>query len=332
MRWITTFGLVGIAASTAMAQNLVSAKAGLVHYAEGDVVVAGKAVEQKISLFTTIKPGETLTTAEGRAEVLLGPGVILRVAENSNVKLVNNDVTDTRVELISGTVIVEAADTVKENRTTILHKGATVVPKKDGLYTIETGPTLSVRTWDGEADVIEDGQTTEVKGGRIFNLDGVEKAQKFDKDDTDALYRWAKRRSSYLAMASISGARSADRWNYNSGISNWLWNPYMNMYTFIPRRGIWTSPFGWSYYSPAAVYAVFSPSYGSVWGGGNVGPSIPRYNPNLGYSTVPMRSPGGVMSGNGGGGGASAAPSAPASRGSLGGGAVGRPGGGGRGN
>ena len=30
----------------------------------------------------------------------------------------------------------------------------------------------------------------------------------------------------------------------------WYWNPYWDMYGFIPGDGIWYSPFGWPFYSP----------------------------------------------------------------------------------
>jgi hypothetical protein len=327
MRWLTTVGLALATATAVPAQNMVSAKAGLVHYAEGDVLVAGNPVEQKMSVFTTMKPGEHITTTEGRAEVLLGPGVVLRVSENSIVKLINNEVTDTRLELLAGQIILEAADTVKDNKTTILAQGRVISPKKDGLFSVEAGPAPYLRVWNGEVDVTEDGKTQVIKGGRELALYGEGKIEKFEKDDTDPLYRWAKRRSGYLAVASVSGARNADRWIDSFGASRWMWNPYMNMFTFIPMRGVWMSPFGWSFYSPGAVWALYTPRWGG-WGGGGsaMNPTGPRFDPNLGYNTIPMRSPtrvGGYGGGSvGGGGGAVAAPSAPAAP-SRGGGSMG---------
>jgi hypothetical protein len=326
MRSIATASIFLGFAAAAAAQNLVSAKAGLIHYVEGDVLVAGRPVEQKISTFTTMQPGEHLTTGEGRAEVLLGPGVVLRVGEHSIVSLINNDITDTRLELLAGAIILEAAETVKDNKTTILAQGRVITPKKDGLFSVEAGPAPYLRVWNGEVEVTEGGKTVTVKAGREMALYGEGKIERFEADDTDALYRWAKRRSSYLAAASISGARNADRWVDVYGPSRWLWNPYMNMFTFIPSRGVWTSPFGWAFYSPGAVWTVFAPRWGG-WGG--VAPSnpawdSPRWNPNLGYNTVPMRTPTGVYGGGGGtlggGGGAVSAPSAPSapSRGSGG--------------
>ncbi len=335
MRWLHTLALAAVVGIPAAAQNVVSAKAGLVHYTEGDVLVAGKPVEKQVGLFTTLKPGESLSTTQGRAEVLLGPGVFLRVGEKSTIKLVANDPVDTKLELVAGTIIIEAAETVKDNRTTIIHEGVSLWPKKDGVYTIETEPELQARTWDGELAVEEDGKITTVKGGRVFAINTDDKPEKFDKDNTDSLYRWASRRSSYIAMANVSGARNAERWGITGGGSSWLFNSYLGMYTFMPYRGIWNSPFGWAFYSPASVWNAYyyPPVYGG-WrgGGGSSGPSwSPTYNPNLGYNTIPMRMPSGVSMGGGGGGGISAAPSAAPARGAVGGGTIGRSGGGGGG-
>jgi hypothetical protein len=342
MRLITVIALSGSFASGAFAQSVVSAKAGLVHYTEGDVLVAGKPVEKKISLFTTMRNGDILTTGEGRAEVLLGPGVIVRIAEHSMLKLVNNEPTDTRVELLEGSAILEGSESIKENRTSVLVKGIKAEIRKDGVYSFATKPEAEIRVWSGEAALIDDGKTTTLKGGKVATVGTEIAVAKFDKDETDALYRWAKRRSGYLSLANISGARKYEAWGTPaSGLSGWHWNPYFNMFTFIPATGIWSSPFGWRYYSPRAVLSLYyPPSYMGGWGGGGIsadGRSIPSFNPGYGYATIPSRSPVGVAAGggySGGGGGmpAGGGGSAAAGRAAAGGGAVGATrGGGGRG-
>ncbi len=335
-----------LTASTSLvqAQNLISAKSGLVHYVEGDVLVAGKPVERKLNLFTTVKPGELLTTGEGRAEVLLGPGVFLRISEKSIVRMVNAELSDTRVELVSGAAIVEAADTIKENKTTVVLGSSSIALKKEGIYSLTADPA-TVRVWTGEIAVVDDGRTLNVKGGRELALAGMA-VTKFKSDETDSLYRWAKRRSGYIALANISGARRAEQWGVPiSGYSGWYFNPWFNMFTFIPTRGIWNSPFGYRFFSPGAVVWLYQPGgFAAVGGGSRVdsfGRSVPSWNSDLGYATVPTRSSYGVSSGgysgggySGGGGYAGGAAaggggSAAGGRAAAGGGAAG--GGGGRG-
>ena len=42
----------------------------------------------------------------------------------------------------------------------------------------------------------------------------------------------------------------------------WYWNPYWDMYGFIPGDGIWYSPFGWPFYSPWAYGYGFGYGFG----------------------------------------------------------------------
>ena len=65
------------AALPAAAQSVVSTHAGVVHYFEGVVSIGGVPLQPQFGRFPEMAEGSELRTAEGRAEVLLGPGVIL---------------------------------------------------------------------------------------------------------------------------------------------------------------------------------------------------------------------------------------------------------------
>ncbi len=54
-----------------------------------------------------MEKGQTLATEDARAEVLLTPGVFLRLGSHSSFKMVSNLLSDTRLEVLSGTAIVE---------------------------------------------------------------------------------------------------------------------------------------------------------------------------------------------------------------------------------
>src|ERR1700730_84427 len=70
------------------AQKVVSARAGLISYLQGPAFVDGKRVVLKTARFPQMSNGETLSTGiVGRAELLLAPGVILRLPENSAVRM-----------------------------------------------------------------------------------------------------------------------------------------------------------------------------------------------------------------------------------------------------
>src|SRR5277367_3716741 len=92
-------------AGSAFAQQVISAHSGVIQLVEGKAYLNDKAIETKFGQFPEIKNGQEFRTELGRAEILLTPGVFLRMGENSSVKMVSNLLTDTRVELLKGSVI-----------------------------------------------------------------------------------------------------------------------------------------------------------------------------------------------------------------------------------
>ena len=267
----------------AAAQNAISARSGMVHYVEGRVLLADNPIESKFGQFPEVKEKQVLRTEAGRAEILLTPGVFLRLDENAAIRMITSRLIDTRVEIEGGTAMIEAVELLKDNNVTLVAKGSAVVLRKSGLYRInaETG---QVRVYQGEA-VIEQGQDKlTLKSAHETMLGTVLVAQKFDNKVGDPLYRWGKRRSEYLAMANVSGSRSLlDRGGWRS--SGWSWNPYFGMFTFVPYRGVLRSPYGFSYWSPREIMRVYEAprrqdSMMSA-GGGSGG-----YNSALGYNTA----------------------------------------------
>lgn len=266
----------------ACSQMMISAKPGLIHYVEGKVLLDGQPVEPKFGQFPQIRRGSVLRTEAGRAEVLLSPGVFLRMGEEGEFRLASDSLSDTRLELISGTLLIECAEVIKGNLLSVSLHDAIIAMRQDGLYRIDAEPP-ELRVYDGQAAVEQAGQILTVKKGKALALDGTLIARKFDPKVGDALFRWSKRRAEYIAMANLSAARSL----YESGArlrsSSWYWNPYFGMFTYIPYRGVWASPFGWRYFSPREVYVLYEPPRQSrmeAWD------PTPRYNSRLGYHTV----------------------------------------------
>src|SRR5947209_4227760 len=96
---------VATLATAGYAQNVISARAGLIHYTEGDVYLKDTLVNLKFGQFPEIKEGETLRTEEGRAEVMLTPGSFLRLSENSSVRMISSKLTDVKVEVLTGSAL-----------------------------------------------------------------------------------------------------------------------------------------------------------------------------------------------------------------------------------
>lgn len=311
--------LATLLAVSAAAQSVISAHSGVIQYTMGRVTVDNQLVQSRFGQFADVKENQVLRTEDGRAEVLLTPGVFLRVGENSSFRMVSNRLSDTRVEVVSGSALVEVGELLKDNSITLLYGNYTVSLLKHGLYRIDSEPA-ALRVYDGEARVSSGDQTLTVGHGKKVDFGGVLMATKFDTKTGDGLYRWASERAEYVAMANVSAAKSLrDNGSSWGGLGGgWMWNPWFGMFTFVPYAGTYYSPFGYSFYSPGQVLWVYRAATAPAFGGG--GGYVPYrssvagyqgssyYNSALGYtvgsrgSVASMGSSAGSVGSSGGGG------------------------------
>jgi hypothetical protein len=250
-----------------------NATPGMLNYVEGQVTVAGQMVTSHSVGMVQLEANQVLETGQGRAEILLTPGVFLRVGDNSAVRLVSPGLTNTRVEVLRGQAIVEAAELFNDNNLWVMMNGASIRLDKEGLYAFNANTQL-VQVFDGRATLEQNDRRKELGKGREIVLSGTGKVEHFDTKAAasgDPLYAWSNLRSEYEAQASMQSARNifvggTPYW-YGPG---WYWNPSWAMYGFIPGDGIWYSPFGWPFYSPWVAYG-----YGFGFGGyGRFGPAF----------------------------------------------------------
>ena len=75
-----------------------------------------------------------MSTERGRAEVLLSPGVFLRLDADSAVRMLSNDLADVRVEILRGSALVEVSENMKGNGVAVILGGARTLLWKKGLY------------------------------------------------------------------------------------------------------------------------------------------------------------------------------------------------------
>src|ERR1700689_3654734 len=108
------------------------AQPGAVNYTEGQVFVNGQAL--RASETAHVQPGQVLETRDGKAEMLLTPGVFLRLNNNSQARMVSNSITNTRIELLQGEAMVEAAQVEMANNLTIADAGSSTQIDKRGIY------------------------------------------------------------------------------------------------------------------------------------------------------------------------------------------------------
>src|ERR1700734_1982525 len=74
-----------------------TARPGTVNYVEGQAAMGGQSLDAK-SVGTELGEGQSITTLNGKAEILLTPGVFLRLGPNSSATLVKASLTDTEVQ------------------------------------------------------------------------------------------------------------------------------------------------------------------------------------------------------------------------------------------
>jgi hypothetical protein len=231
-----------------------TANPGTLNYLEGVASIGSQVLDSKSVGSTQLKAGQFLTTGEGKAEVLLTPGVFLRLDSNSSIEMISPGLTKTEVSLEKGRATVEVAEIHPQNDLRIDEDVGNIHLLKDGFYDFDADEG-QVRVFAGNAIVHLEDQRVKVKGGREVSLDSAAtaKARKFNKEafDRDDLYRWSSLRSAYLAEANED---EAPDYAMRAGfIDGWYWDPWFGCYTFIPGDGIFYSPFGWGFYSPWLV-------------------------------------------------------------------------------
>lgn len=304
------------------------ANPGTINYVEGQVSMGTETLSPNSAGSALLAPGQTLTTANGKVEVLLTPGVFARVGGQSSIEMISPELTRTEFSVEKGETMVEVAELHPENNLLVNESGATIQVQKTGLYDFDAEHS-QFRVFDGEAVVRAGDERVKVKGSHELNLNvTLLKARKFDRGsyEADDLYRWSSLRSAYVAEANVDAAPSYLGWGgwYGGGWigSGWYWDPWFSCYTFIPGDGIFFSPFGWGFYSPWWAYRApiyfggrYYHQFGTNpygWGpGAHYLPGVRRggsgngFRPSSGFAHGEGRSPSGGFHGGFGGGGRS---------------------------
>src|SRR4051794_22275941 len=94
-------GLVLAAGYASPQAYTVSAKPGAVNYIEGGAYINGAPVSEKYLKSTFLNANDVLSTDVGKAEVLLAPGVFLRLGDNTKVRMVSPSLVAAQVEVMA---------------------------------------------------------------------------------------------------------------------------------------------------------------------------------------------------------------------------------------
>ncbi len=256
---------IGVADTSGTSNN--NPPPGTLNYVEGQVSVQGQKQSPKSVGSTYLEPNQVLDTRNGNAEMLLTPGIFMRIGHNSEVKMISPGLADTQVQLTSGSAMLEVDELFKENNISVVVDGATTRIEKQGLYDFNANPP-SVKVLDGKAVTYEGDQKVNLKKGHETLLAEAQPLvqQKYNKDqiEDDPLYRWSKLRSDYATESNIDAGNAlmADGGWWGPG---WYWDPFYWDFAFMPGFGMGWGAFGFPFFSP--WMACYAPYYGFGYGG-----------------------------------------------------------------
>jgi hypothetical protein len=292
LRWILCLALTPLVGLPASAQSVISAHSGLIHFSEGSVYLDDQRVEQKTGKFGQMNNGSELRTEEGRAEVLLTPGTFLRVGANSAIRMISNQLDDTRVELLRGSAVLDqGSDTLADTSVTIVYNLDQAHIKQPGRYRFDSEPP-QVKVESGDVEVVADGKTVEAGAGYVVPFEGKLTARRLLNDSQgsgvapnkpgDELDNWSSARDSAVAENNTDAAATSD---LAGVIDGWQNNPdavlqslgippYIpGMSSMVPPPG-YGSPYGSGLYSPYGYGSYSSGLYGPTLYPGMYGSSL----------------------------------------------------------
>ncbi len=275
-------------AGTGQAQHLISSKAGFVNRTDGKVYVTragsseleGSEERGRASLGTQMRNGDLLSTEPGAfAEVLLNPGAYLRLNEKTSLRALNTSLTNVQFELVGGSAILEVGEVSKESPLQINTPHGQFVVKRDGLHRFDiagNATRVAVRQgeiWLGSREEVMAKSGTKIGRGKtaLVKGPGAPELAKVDRDAFDNFDVWSFNRAQTLVAANNSALSQAR--GYNSLATGWFFDPFSGGYTFIPRNGMFWSPYGFGFFNSfgncfTCMNSLFYRGYNSIYGNG----------------------------------------------------------------
>jgi hypothetical protein len=193
-------------AASAFGQNVISAHSGLIYYFDGSVYLDNQPLQADPGRFQNVEPGAELRTEDGRAEVLLTPGVFLRIGENSSIRIVDNDLAHTLVEIESGSAIMSSDEPASGTSVTLSFRSWRIRAPHAGTYRIDSDPPeLWAVMGDVEVESNAGSKPLKVAEGMELSFGDSLQPEPSTGIPNDSLTEWAKGRDqSIIADDSIT--------------------------------------------------------------------------------------------------------------------------------
>lgn len=203
--WLLAFTV----AVTTSAQAVISTHSGVINFTEGPVFLDDQPLSSSFGTFPTIKEGSVFRTGEGRAEILLTPGVFLRIDQESAIRMVSSALDNTSVEFQRGTMILDSNDAPADAKPVVItYKNFKMRFVKPGVYRVDAEPGV-FETYTGEAEITENGhapKTIDESHQFFFNI-GME-TKKYGEGAVDTFSEWARNRAETITADNQAATQS----------------------------------------------------------------------------------------------------------------------------
>ncbi len=266
-----------------LAQSTYGAVPGTLNFVQGQANIDGQPIQTNTDSSGNalhLHAGETLATAHGTADILLAPGALLRIGNDSTVQVIAEDATRAEVRLEQGIANVSVNVVGHDHLLLVdLQNGQTQMLSR-GLYTFNTA-TNTVRVFNGEADIFRDSDTNsdvkpvKLKEGHELILGGDRaKPASFDRELADNdLLPWTGPKESQAVLATVhrDGGASYGYAGYGYGPGAYGFSPAFGYGDPYLGAGLgygvgYGYPYAWGPYGFYG-YPFFGVGFG-YWGGG----------------------------------------------------------------
>ena len=291
-----TLAVVSVLTLPAGGQSVISTRSGVVYFFEGTVYLGDQLLEFHPGKFSSVPQGAELRTGEGRAEVLLTPGVFVRMGERSTIRMIANELSDTRVELLAGSAVVDSAQPSPGTSVALLYKTWSIRSLEPGAYRIDSDPPrLSVLRGKVQVSAGNKEEALSVAQGMYVPLAPVLVPDRSIDEPNDALSLWAEGRQQSISADNAIAANIQDPASMSTT------NSGFDSFTYFPTLGLPSYGSGlYNVYSSLGAYqpgftSIYLPGYtylpllvGSGWGGF---PTLLRSSYAAGRPIVPPHAP-----------------------------------------
>ena len=242
----------------AFGQSVISTRSGTIHFFEGTVYLGDQALESHPGKFSSMSQGAELRTAEGRAEVLLTPSVFVRMGERSKIRMIANELSDTRVELLAGSAVVDSAERSSGTSVTLIYKKWSIRFPEQGVYRIDSDPP---RLWvlQGNAELSADTNEGALLVGQGMDVPfaPVLVPEQSTDQPHDALSIWAEGRQESISTDNAIAANIQDPASMDASTSG------VDGFTYFPMLGL--PPLGTSLSSTYGSLDPYQPGFNSIY-------------------------------------------------------------------